>query len=93
MPADSEFARLELTRGRQLQVSKEVAAWFASPEDVILNKLRYYQLGESEKHLRDIASILKIQGAAIDRPYVDEWSVKLGVAEEWRLVLERIERV
>ena len=39
----------------------------AAPEDVIIAKLLYYQEGESEKHLRDIASMLRISGDEIDK--------------------------
>jgi hypothetical protein len=60
-------------------------------EDVILKKLEYYQEGGSEKHLRDIAGVLKIQGDKIDRQYVAEWAGRLGVAEVWELVVQRVE--
>jgi hypothetical protein len=33
-------------------------------EDVIVKKLWFYQMGESDKHLRDIASMLKVSGGA-----------------------------
>lgn len=44
----------------------------------------------SEKHLRDIGSILLVQGAAIDRFYISEWAGKLGLLAEWELVRQRI---
>jgi hypothetical protein len=40
--------------------------WLAPIEYVILRKLEYYHEGESEKHLRDIASILSFSSAEID---------------------------
>jgi hypothetical protein len=57
--------------------------WFASPEDVILKKLVYYREGGSEKHLRDIAGVLKVQGAQLDREYLYQWAKTLDVAETW----------
>ncbi len=91
VPADSEFGRLEMTRGKRLTSEGEFSAWFSSPEDVILNKLVYFQIGGSEKHLRDIASMFKLQGEKIDRGYIEHWGAKLGVLPEWQLVCERLQ--
>jgi hypothetical protein len=60
-----------------------------SPEDVILKKLEFYQEGGSDKHLRDIASILKVSGETLDRTYIAEWADRLGLAEIWREVRDR----
>jgi hypothetical protein len=62
---------------------------FSSPEDVILNKLVYYREGQSEKHLRDIASMLKIQGDKLDLAYTDHWAHRLDLTDEWRVVRNR----
>lgn len=88
---ETEFSRLDITHGRRLTNKGLYDAWFGSPENVILMKLRYFQEGGSEKHLRDIASVLLVQDQAIDRNYINEWSVKLGVSEEWGLVRQRVD--
>lgn len=90
--SSEEYDRLRMSRRRQLEVEPELSPFFASPEDVILKKLQYYQLGGSEKHLRDIASMLLIRGDEIDRAYTSEWAGKMGVAAEWELVRKRVER-
>lgn len=82
-----DYSQLEIQRGRRLTSPGEFDVWVAAPEDVILNKLLYYREGGSEKHLRDIASMLMIQGAAIDRGYIASWSVQLGVRAEWETLL------
>gem|GEM_PF-1231637 len=82
-----DYSQLEIQRGRRLTSPGEFDVWFAAPEDVILNKLVYYREGGSEKHLRDITSMLVIQGAAIDRGYIPSWSVQLGVVAEWETLL------
>ncbi len=89
IPPDSDFARSELSRGRRLTSEGEFSVWFGSPEDVLLNKLIFYKSGGSEKHLRDIASMLKIQGDRIERTYIERWATQLGVRAEWQLVCER----
>jgi hypothetical protein len=80
----SEYARTELGRGRRLTSPGEFDVWFAAAEDVILNKLRYFKESGAEKHLRDIASMLKVQGTNIDRQYIGAWAPRLGVEAEWR---------
>ena len=50
---------------------------------MILKKLEYFREGKSEKHLQDIAGILKISGAEIDRAYIEAWADRLVVREIW----------
>ena len=57
----------------------------APPEYVIIRKLEYYREGGSDKHLRDIRSMLAISGGQIDRPALDEWIERRGLQSEWRL--------
>jgi len=85
---DSEFDRSRFDRRRRLMTPMGIEAWFSSPEDVILKKLDFFRQGASEKHLRDIAGILKVQGKKIDQPYIDQWIEKLKLKEEWILVNE-----
>ena len=57
---------------------------FMAPiEAVILNKLRYYQMGKSDRHLRDIHQMLRISGDLVDRPQLERWAARLGVQGEW----------
>jgi hypothetical protein len=65
---------------------------FSSPEDVILKKLEFYREGGSEKHLRDIAGVLKVQGDKIDRRYIAGWASRLGVADIWEEIFRRLDQ-
>jgi hypothetical protein len=58
----------------------------AAPEDVILGKLIYLREGGSEKHLRDIAGILNVSGASLDRDYISQFSSQLNIAKDWQAV-------
>ncbi len=58
----------------------------APPEYVILRKLQYFREGGSEKHLRDIRSILAVSGAELDRSALAEWVERLNLPNEWRRV-------
>lgn len=61
--------------------------WFATPEAVIVHKLRFHREGGSEKHLRDIRSMLAVSGEQIDRARIEDAVAKLGLAEQWRKVI------
>lgn len=63
----------------------------ASPEDVILGKLWYHSMGGSEKHLRDIAGILRISGDAVDRADVTAWAETLGYSAIWNEILKKVD--
>ncbi|MBI5767680.1 MAG: hypothetical protein HZA93_07780 [Verrucomicrobia bacterium] len=62
--------------------------WFARPEAVIVHKLRFYREGGSDKHLRDIRSMLAVSGDEIDRELVERAVAELGLEPQWRIVQE-----
>ena len=80
----------QLSRRKMVELRPGLVAYVGAPEDIILSKMLYYQEGGSEKHLRDIAGILRISGSMVDRDYVAKWAQELGVSEIWRAVLERV---
>lgn len=84
------WGRTQLARRLRKEVLQGTTGFVASPEDVILAKLWYYQDGGSDKHLRDIAAMLQISGTEIDRNYIEEWAAQLGLVEPWRAVIERL---
>lgn len=81
----------QIGRSRILRAVPGIDAHFAAPEDLILHKLRYYRMGESDKHLRDIAAMLQISPEAIDRPYVSREAERLGLTDLWTAVLRRVD--
>ncbi|MBN1590980.1 MAG: hypothetical protein JW888_15815 [Pirellulales bacterium] len=87
IPAETPFNRSRLNRGVRIPAGPGFSARFASAEDVIIKKLEYYREGGSEKHLRDIAGVLKVQANRVDREYIADWVAKLGLTNEWQMVL------
>jgi hypothetical protein len=59
----------------------------APVEYVILRKLEYFRERKSEKHVRDIRGMLAVSMAQIDRPFLEQWIARLGLAAEWAVVL------
>ena len=72
-------------RKRQIVFEGEPVV-LAPPEYVIVRKLEYFREGGSEKHLRDIRSMLAISGEQLDRAALNEWITRRGVEAEWRKV-------
>jgi hypothetical protein len=88
VPSDTPYNRSRFERAVRVTPG-DYEAFFASPEDAIIKKMQYYLEGGSDKHLRDIASMLKIMGGRIDRTYIAQWSARLGLDELWRQITER----
>ncbi|MBM4335324.1 MAG: nucleotidyltransferase family protein [Deltaproteobacteria bacterium] len=55
----------------------------APPEYVIVRKLEFYREGRSEKHLRDIRSMLAVSGAELDREALLDWIRRRNLGAEW----------
>jgi hypothetical protein len=92
IPADTEFSRSCFARRARVVASDGKAAWFGSPEDVILSKMLYFKEGESYKHVRDIVGILKVQAEKVDRTYIQEWAERLQLAEIWADIAVRADQ-
>jgi hypothetical protein len=54
-----------------------------APEDVILNKLRWYELGGrvSEWQWDDLIGVLRVNASGLDHTYLQRWARDLGLAE------------
>jgi hypothetical protein len=70
----------------------ELRLFVASPEDVIVNKLLWYRSsgGVSERHLKDVGGILRIQGDALDMEYVRSWAAIMNIGDLLEKVLVEI---
>jgi len=83
----SAFNSSRFARSRVLDAIPGTAVMFAAPEDIILKKLLYFREGRSEKHLRDIAGIYRVSTAQLDQGYLHDWVSRLGLEEEWRILV------
>jgi hypothetical protein len=82
---DDEPARLQMARSHRYSLGDgpghELVV--ASPEDVIAQKLVWFQLGDrvSERQWQDALGVLKVAGTRLDLEYLRRVSAMLGVAE------------
>ena len=80
-PIDAE----QMNRRQRVQVSTEPDRWLYvhTPEDILLQKLRWYRMGNevSDRQWRDILGIILVQGNRLDQPYLSHSAEALGVSE------------
>jgi hypothetical protein len=72
-----------LPRAKRIDVDGE-PLMVAPPEYVILRKLEYFREGGSEKHLRDVRSILTHSADEISMVELESRIVALGLEDAWR---------
>ena len=84
------WARQQMERRRRVRILPDCEAYAAAPEDIIISKMISYREGGSEKHLRDIAGVLKTSGDIVDRQYVQRWAEEMELADIWQAVLRRV---
>jgi hypothetical protein len=66
-----------------------IETWLASPEDVLIAKLEWSSMGESELQRRDVVELLERAQDRLDLEYVDHWVRELGLDEEWKEAQQR----
>jgi hypothetical protein len=82
-----EFSRTEFQRRRGEDLfGVEVA--LTTLEDLIIAKLEWSELGDSELQRRDIRNLLELAGDSVDEPYMMTWIAALGLQGAW----ERMKR-
>jgi hypothetical protein len=86
--AADELNRWGLEHRRRIVVDEETV-WVAPPEYVIIRKLEYWRDGGSEKHARDIRSILDVLGPDVDRETISREVVRRDLAPQWESVRVR----
>ena len=74
-----------LTRRQPDTLDEESSRKFylSSPEDIILNKLQWYQRGGrvSQQQWKDILGVLKVQADKLDTEYLKYWASRLNLSD------------
>jgi hypothetical protein len=83
IPNATEYSRIQLSRRQTIPIGTGKDVYFASPEDVIINKLVWGKSSQSEKQWRDVLSIMKTQRESLDYTYIGEWAEKLGITADY----------
>lgn len=86
IPQDTERLQHELKRAKTRMI-KGQRVYFISPEDLILSKLRWYNLGGGEHHLEDAASVIKRMGSKLYYPYLKAQAKEQAITFLWKKVM------
>jgi hypothetical protein len=84
LAGSSSFEQEQFSRRRALQIPSRGTLYLASPEDLILNKLRWREQSQLEKQWRDILGILKVQDQTLDLDYLTQQANTLEIANALR---------
>jgi hypothetical protein len=86
---DRSFSRTEFGR-REKASLLGVEVSLASLEDVLIAKLEWSTLGDSELQRRDVLQLLERSGDRLDLDYVERWIGELGLNAEWKAIQDRL---
>ena len=82
---DSPYGRSALARRMLIDIGG-TAVYVAAPEDVLIAKLQWTKLGESDRQLQDAAGIVTTQGSKLDISYIENWVRELQLEKQWYAV-------
>lgn len=91
-PPSDELARRQIERAVRIAVGPDLEPRFSPPEELVVQKMRYYRESGSERHLRDVAAMLAISPDEIDREEIGRLAARFGVDDVWREVLAALDR-
>lgn len=80
----SELSHEELRRRQAIELGEPPRSiWLASPEDIVLQKLVWYEKGArvSDRQWGDLRAVLQVQGERLDLGYIRRWARTLGLME------------
>lgn len=75
--SQEEFERKEVVDFQGLKLA------IATAEDIVIAKLEWAKLGESQRQIEDVADLLKIRATELDHEYIRKWVEQLQLAEQW----------
>jgi len=84
------FDLIQFERKQAIEVWEGQVLYYASAEDVILNKLLWRVQSGSEKQWRDVLGILKVQGDLLDFGYLQEWAMSLNVLDDLNIAIKQV---
>lgn len=80
MIADEDtYTQQQFERRRRYAFPNATEVYLASPEDVIISKLRWGLRSESEKQRRDVLAILKVLQGELDYLYIYRWAAEFDL--------------
>jgi len=67
-----------------------LTAWVPTPEDVVIQKLRWYRIARRRKDWDDVEGVLLVQGDKLDWAHIETWCDRHGSREHLNRLRESI---
>ncbi len=83
------YTLTEFARGRELEPVQGTKVPFAAPENIVLQKLRWFNETnrKSDRQWNDVVRVLEFQRMDLDYTYLNHWAQELGLEELLREAL------
>ena len=80
---ETTYEKSEQERAEMQELFPGVPGLVIAPENIVLQKLRWYDLGNrvSDRQWNDLVQVIEIQGDAFDREYLLKWAEHFGLKE------------
>jgi predicted nucleotidyltransferase len=76
------FSHEEFRRRARVNL-QGVSLFVASAEDILVAKLEWSRLAQSQRQIDDAAAILRARRETLDHSYIEKWTRELHLEEEW----------
>ena len=50
---------------------------------MVVSKPEWAKLAQSQRHIEDVAGILRMRWGSLDRAYLEKWILELRIETEW----------
>jgi hypothetical protein len=77
------FSQEEFRRRQRVSLH-DVPLFVASAEDVVISKLEWAKLAQSQRQIEDAAAILRMRWDGLDHSYLEKWIAELDLTKEWK---------
>ncbi|HLB47697.1 MAG TPA: hypothetical protein VJL59_11880 [Anaerolineales bacterium] len=74
-----DYSREQFRRRRKIEMGGR-QAWALSPEDIILAKLLWIKISDSERQWRDVESVWALKKDQLDVDYLKAWAGRISVS-------------
>ncbi|MES2642006.1 MAG: hypothetical protein V4850_21150 [Myxococcota bacterium] len=81
------YTNEQLARRQRVELAG-VPVYVATAEDTVVSKMRWSKLAESDRQLNDVAGIIRVRGAALDRALISALVSRFGLEAEWARALQ-----
>lgn len=76
------FSQEEFSRRRLVKL-QDIELFVASAEDVIIAKMEWSNLSQSQRQIEDVSALLRVRWDSLDHCYLGRWITELSLEKAW----------